>query len=238
MKRGRGLLEMAIVEFKFDKEKDLQNIWETANSKITYGKDFKKNLTPNILDICENKKYDLSKKQLNRTMNYLHKNKLISVMIGSFNEAWEKIEKEYFNRLEKITKCKFPFTKVYAYLTSAGRCSYDPRPKHISFYFNFFGSVFSGVETAGHELMHIHLHNIGWWKKVEKEIGDTKTHDLKEALTELLNLEFRDLWVVEDKGYPNHKKLREYISLQWKKKKTFNKLTISCIKWIKKNGIK
>jgi len=229
---------MIIVEFKFNREKDLHNIWETANSKMSYGYDFKKSLTPNILSICRNKKYKECKGKLNKTMSSLHKNILIPVLVKSLNESWGKIEKEYFIRLEKITKHKFPFTKVYSYLTTSGRCPYDPRPKHISFYFNFFGSLLSELRTSGHELMHIHLHNIDWWKKVKKEIGDTKTHDLKEALTELLNLEFKDLWVVEDKGYPNHKKLREYISLQWKKKKDFEKLTDNCIKWIKKNGIK
>jgi hypothetical protein len=91
---------------------------------------------------------------------------------------------------------------------------------------------------AGHELMHIHLHNTDWWKRVKRKMGQEKTHDLKEALTELLNLEFRNLWIVEDKGYPNHAKLREFISKKWKKDKDFDKLTDNCIKWIKKNGVK
>ncbi len=86
--------------------------------------------------------------------------------------------------------------------------------------------------------MHIHLHNTYWWKKVEDEIGYDKTHDLKEAFTELLNLEFRDLWIVKEKGYPNHEILRKYISKQWKNKKDFDKLTDNCINWIKRDGIR
>jgi hypothetical protein len=84
----------------------------------------------------------------------------------------------------------------------------------------------------------MHLHNTDWWDKVEKKLGNKKTHDLKEALTELLNLEFKDLWIVDDRSYPNHIQLREFIKKEWMKEKDFDKLTEDCIKWIKKNGVK
>ena len=108
----------------------------------------------------------------------------------------------------------------------------------MHFFVNFFSNIPHALDTAGHELMHIHIHNTDYWTKTEKEIGYDKTHDLKEALTELLNLEFKDLWIAEDRGYPNHTKLRKYISSQWKKEKDFDKLMENSIKWIKRNGIK
>lgn len=227
-----------IVKFKFDKEKDLKNIWETANCKRDYGYDFRKNLTKNILEICSNKEYKKCHRKLQKTMHTIHENILMKEIAKSVSSSWNKIEKEYFKRLEKITKNKFHFKKINAYLTSAGRCPYNPSPKNPSFHFSLFSGILFEMNTIGHELMHIHLHNSLWWKKVEKEIGRNKTHDLKEALTELLNLEFQDLWIIKDKGYPNHTQLRKYISQQWKKKKDFKLLTEKCIKWIKKKGVK
>ncbi len=227
-----------ILNFKFDKEKDLHNIWETANSKSDYGHDFRKNLTKNILDICENKDYKKCKKRLQKTMDYMYKSYLIELTVEFFEKGWKKIEKEYFRRLEKITKKKIGFNQVNVYLTTVGRCPYNPHGKIPHLFVNFFISIPDSLENIGHELMHIHIHNTNYWTKIENEIGYNKTHDLKEALTELLNLEFRDLWRVDDWGYPNHTKLREYISKEWKKHKDFERLISDCIKWIKKNGIK
>lgn len=226
------------VEFKFDKEKDLWNIWSTANSKRQYGFNSKKDLTSNITKICKNKKYEACKKQLMNTMNPIYKHGLAKQLPKIFSDEWGKIQIEYFKRLEKVTKQKFSFNKINAYLTTSGRCPYNPNSRPPMFYVGFFNGIPFALRGSGHELMHIHLHNIDWWQEVDKELGNKKTHDLKEALTELLNHEFRDLWIVNDNSYPNHVKLREYISKQWKKKKDFDLLTANCIKWIKRNGVK
>jgi hypothetical protein len=224
--------------FKFDKEKDLYNIWETANSKKTYGYNFKERLPKKILEICSGKNYKDCNKKLERFMHSLYKNTLSKDIPKYFNGSWKKIEKEYFQRLENITKERFPAKKISVYITTCGRCPYRAQWRPPAFYVNFFGNIPVVLETAGHELMHIHLHNSDWWGIVEKEIGKDKTHDLKEALTVLLNLEFKDLWIIKDESYPNHIKLRKFISEQWKKKKDFELLTKNSIKWIKKNGVK
>jgi hypothetical protein len=226
------------VVFKFDKEKDLWNIWDTANFKTIYGYDQKKGLSEDVLKICQNKKYEECKKELMKNMEGMYKNNLIKITAKQVNEIWKSIEIEYFKRLEKITKRKFKFKRVKGFLTTCGRCPYKPHWRPPAFYVGFFANIPKMLNTAGHELMHIHLHNTDWWKKVEKELGNDKTHHLKEALTVLLNLEFRDLWFGFDPGFPRHIKLRQFIEKEWRKKKDFDKLTDKCIKWIKKNGVK
>ena len=59
--------------------------------------------------------------------------------------------------------------------------------------------------------MHFHFFE-HYWDGIEKQIGINKTDDLKESLTVLLNLEFKDLWFKFDQGYPNHQELRKFIS--------------------------
>ena len=51
------------VTFKFDKEKDLYNIWETCNKNSSWH-DFKKYVSPDLLKICENKELNKCKKKI------------------------------------------------------------------------------------------------------------------------------------------------------------------------------
>jgi hypothetical protein len=71
---------------------------------------------------------------------------------------------------------------------------------------------------------------------VEDEIGKEKTADLKESLTVLLNLEFGNLFLAKDRGYPLHQKLRSFIEEEWKKEKDFDKLIGKCISFIKNDS--
>ncbi len=227
------------IEFFFDKERDLKNIWRTCQKSDSYGYDFTKTVSKSILEVCQGKEFGKCKSDLKKQVVWVHKSPLIEDIVKLRNSSWSKIEKEYFKRLERITKHKFSLKKLIpVFMTSVQKCPYNADPKTASFYVNIFGNSFGAMQTCGHELMHIHLHNSPWWPSTEKEIGYEKTNNLKEALTELLNLEFRDLWVVKDVGYPNHQELRIYIHKQWLKDKNFKRLTTKCIKWIKKNGIK
>jgi len=155
------------------------------------------------------------------------------LIIESFQKAWNKINDEYFKRLKKIMKHQFKFKQVNAYVTTVTRCPYNSYEKPW-FMFSFFRDIPNALKTCGHELMHIHFHNT-YWPEIEKKIGKEKTSDLKEALTVLLNLEFRDLWFVPDIGYSSHKKLREFIRKEWKKKKDFDVLLDKCVEYLKKN---
>jgi hypothetical protein len=226
------------VIFKFDRKKDLWNIWDTANSASSYGTSWKNAVTKNIHQICDGKKYEKCEEELKQTMNYLYNNPLTKRTAELFSNAWKGIEQEYFNRLERMMKSPFCVNKINAYLTTAGRCPYEFNRNHPSFFVGFFWGIPAILETAGHELMHIQFHNSKYWNICKKEIGEKKTWELKEALTALLDLEFKDLWIMDDGGYLNHKKLREYITKEWKMKKDFDILIDKSIKWIKNNGIK
>lgn len=230
---------MTIIEFVFNKDYDLKNIWRACQvDKFSFGYDFKKTISKKIIQICEGKEFEKCKKDLEKKRIKIHNNQLVPETVKAFNQNWNKIEKDYIKRLEKITKIKFKIKKIKGYLTTIQKCPYNPNKENPYFFVNFFSSLPNALHTAGHETMHIHLNNSPWWEKVTKELGEQKKYDLLEALTKLLDLEFVDLWIVEEKGYPNHQKLREYIKKHWLKNKNFNKLTDDCIKWIKRNGIK
>lgn len=220
---------MPKVTFKFDKEKDFYNIWETCNKDSSWY-DHKKNISPTFLKICEGKEFDICKEELEEYRTKMNNSGMIEIFVESLQKSWNKINNEFFKRLEKITKRKFKFENVNAYITTVMRCPYNYNEP--SFMVSFFKDLLSALSVCGHELIHIQFHNT-YWDKVEKEIGKEKTADLKEALTVLLNLEFKDLWFVEDRGYDTHKNLRNFIVEEWKKEKDFEKLLERCIDYLK-----
>jgi len=220
------------VVFKFDKEKDLWNIWLKCNTNSKFG-DFEKNIPPKIIKIIKGKEFEECKKELLKLRKKTYTSSLFPVVVNSFNKAWNIINDEYFKRLEKIMKKQICSGKFTAYLSTMGAHSYNYNIKSPFFMVGFFGGIPSALEMAGHEIMHIQFHN-AYWKEVEKKIGFDKTNDLKESLTILLDLEFKDLWLIKDKGYDSHKELREFISKEWKKKKDFDILLDKCVKYLKK----
>jgi hypothetical protein len=214
---------MREVLFKFDKEKDLWNHWHKANWKSNWSK-FKS--SEDIKKICGGKTFEESKKNLSNYLFKLHNSNLIDLEINCLKNSWKKIEKEFFDRMDKLMKKKFN-KKIIAYLTTAGICPYNP--KEPSFMFSFFYSLPQQLQTCGHEIMHLYFHEF-YWDEIESKIGEEKTSNLKEALTVLLNLEFKDLWFKKDSGYKSHEELRKFISKKWKKNKDFDLLIKACIK--------
>jgi len=219
---------MPKVIFKFDIEKDLFNIWETCNSKFIFGYNFKEGISQRIINLCKRKKFENIKNTLKNYQKKIYSSKLIPQIEKSFNEAWNKVEEEYFKRLEKIMKKPFFCEKITAYLTLVKRCPYNYEKENPLFFVHLFAGIPNALATAGHEIMHIQFHNT-YWKQTEKKIGKEKTADLKEALTVLLNLEFQDLWIVPDKGYSPHKELRNFIEKQWENEKDFEVLLNNCV---------
>jgi len=223
---------MPKVIFTFDKEKDLHNIWETCNFKSNWSNNFKRGLPSKVLELCEDKRFQECEKELKDYFLKIHKSELIVIFIKSVQEAWNKINDEFFKRLKKIMKKPICSDKFIGYLTTAGRCPYDFQ--EYSFMFSLFYPLPNAILTTAHEIMHVQFHNT-YWKKIEKQIGKEKTADLKEALTVLLNIEFQDLWFAEDQGYEPHKELRKFIEKEWKKEKDFDVLMKKCTRWIQKN---
>jgi len=220
---------MPKVEFKFDKEKDLWNNWDTSNYVSRWERSSK---IPKIDDMCKNKEFEECRDELEKFYKNFHDSFYPEFCSECFQKAWNKINDEYFKRLEKITGKKFPFDQITAYLTTQTRCPYNPE-KNPWFMVSIFQPLPKVMEVAGHELMHIHFHNTHW-EKVEKEIGQEKTSDLKEALTVLLNIEFKDLWFMRDGGKNNEsqQKLRNFIKKTWKEKQDFDYLIDKCVEYL------
>lgn len=217
---------MPKVIFKFDKREDWFNYWHKTNYMCHGGKS---SIPRDAIRICKGKKFEACKKELEKSTSKIQNSKVIPLFINASGKYWRTIEKEFFKRMDKLMKNKFN-QNIKAYLTTLGICPYNPGEP--SFMFTVFSTPFHFLRICGHEIMHLYFHKF-YWNRVEKEIGNKKTEDLKEALTVLLNHEFRDLWFVDDEGYDKHKELREFIEKTWKKNKDFDKLMDKCVKHLK-----
>jgi len=217
---------MPKVIFKFDKEKDLWNHWYKSNWKSSWA-NFK--INSKIKKICEGENFKECKEELSNHLSKIQNSNIINLEINSLEKYWREIEEEFFKRMDKLMKKNFD-ENVIAYLTTFGVCPYDP--EEPSFMFSLFYSLPCQLQTCGHEIMHLYFHKF-YWKKVESQIGKEKTGDLKEALSVLLNVEFRDLWFAKDSGYESHRDLRNFILIEWEKEKDFEKLLDKCVDFLK-----
>ena len=144
--------------------------------------------------------------------NYLKENNYnVEKYIKKYQEEQKAISEEFEQIAEKVFGLKLN-RNIKVYLTVNNRCPYNIEE-------NFFFvtiSKNSSVLTAMHELWHFYT-----WDKFganQKEIGNEKYNDMKEALTVLLNIECASLLPkgVIDSGYPQHQELRDKIVLLWK----------------------
>jgi len=225
---------MPQVKFVFSKKEDLFNIWETCRANV-YGHNFSSFMPKSVLAYCRKKSYNQCKKFISDYYAQIYSSGQIELFVEAANKSWKLIGNEYFRRLNKITGKSLSARTIYAYPTLASRCPYNP--KKPSFMVNFFASMPTVMQISGHEIMHFHFHE-HYFENVRKKVGSEKTRVIKEALTVLLNLEFKDLWFVSDKGYEPHQKLRKVISKQWKKDKNFDKLVEKCIEFVKRGNKK
>jgi hypothetical protein len=219
------------VEFKLDYKKDALNYWEASHERMYGGKPWA--VDPLIKEKIDKKSWKRSRAFLYSYLKEKYKkhSKKFEKLLKHTSEMWYLIEKDYFERLEKITKRPIYIKKFTAYLTTTGRCPYFK--KDNSFMINIYSSSLLHCQIASHEIMHLQFHHY-WEKSIRKKLGFKKFHDLKESLTTLLNEEFLDLIVLKDEGYKVHKRLREFISTQWKKYEDFDKVVDVSVKYLNK----
>ncbi|MGV8151571.1 MAG: hypothetical protein ACP5OG_00665 [Candidatus Nanoarchaeia archaeon] len=225
---------MPKVEFKFNVERDLWNHWHKSNNK---GKFHNFIVSKSILDICQDRTYDSCKEELKNYLSNLYESGLFNPFIECVEKSWRPIESEFFKRMNKLMKNNYE-KDIIAYLTTSDICPYNSHEP--SFMFSFFYPLPKALATCGHEIMHLYFHDF-FWDKIEKQIGNTKTGDLKESLTVLLNHEFKNLWFYTESGYEMHKDLRHFIENQWVNMNLENKdielLLNNSVEWIKNRKI-
>lgn len=201
--------------FRYQLEKDIENFNAANNFFIK---------RPTKIQTRYNEIYNgqLTDKNIKEFIgSFVKENKInIKNQTVKFQKLWDEVNKSFFERASKIFDVSPPKIIIRAYLTTHDRCTYSIKDRY------FFINLMSRNPrlTAMHELWHFYT-----WFAFNKNIKSNSIsekfyYDIKESLTEILNLEFSDLMDGEDKGYPQHRKLRESVKKYWLKYKDIHKV--------------
>ena len=216
---------MVKLNFKFEMEKDLWNIWHSCQ-KHGNSDDISNIMPKNIVKISRGKDEKKAKKGIYNYYKKIYESGFIEIYLEAVKKAWKKIEQKYMKQLEKISGRKITTKEIDVYVTLSFRCplAYD-KISHEGNWFMvcFWNSLHQTLETIGHELLHFHYFD-NYWEMVVKELGEKKAWELKEYMTVLLNEEFNDLWFCPDYGYKGHEKIRKFIVGEWRNNKNFDEL--------------
>ena len=136
--------------------------------------------------------------------------------IVAVEKRWKIAEPIFIPRVEKIFGISYPSPIITVYLTHNERCTYNIEQ---NYFFVKIGSKFS-TNTLMHELLHFYTWHAFGKKLLDEGLSKLAYNDIKESLTELLNLEFSDLMNGKpDTGYPQHQEMRVKIRKMWQTEK-------------------
>lgn len=199
---------MLQIHFKYDLEKDVDNFLRGTQSV--------NNQTPTKLQKLYIEKHgNTYSREMVRTFieTYIKDNQLdLSNLAFSSEKDWRPIEESFISKTEKLFGIAYPIESITAYLSTNSRCTYNIQDNH------FF--VFINAKSLNAYVMHELLHFYTWYAFHDELIGqgidEKQYNDIKESLTELLNLEYIDLMAgVLDEGYPQHAKMRQKVRELW-----------------------
>lgn len=212
--------------FKYDIEKDIDNyLWALIDKKIpSYGRNMEElylRLLPscvpklNINQIAEKQRSEQRKLIKKYIENNLYKKEIIDANLKSLAEIWSDIGAKYLDRLVKYFEIKdFSFENVTCYLTTLTIC-----PHGENYFFTSAQNGLDGqIKTAMHETMHLVF--LKYYKNdlAKRGLTQGQIQNIKEALVELLNLEFKDICPIREIDYkPSAENLKAIIRENHKK---------------------
>jgi len=215
------------VSLEYETEKDI------LNHKIIAGALFKGSPSKTHEFFEQNYGDDFSEENLRQFINGLlfsyYKIKDPKEVALKFQEIWDNISNIFQNRAEAIFGISLP-QDIKAFLTTSDRCGLSIKE---GLFFVSIGTN-SPERIIMHELLHFYTYYLFFNRAKELNLSDKEYYDIKESLTEMLNLEFADLMPKSiDSGYKGHEKLRDIVRSEWKKTKDINKVFEALVNEVK-----
>lgn len=224
---------MVVLQFQVDKEDDI-NLWlrfiNDSKKANSFGHSRLKGLSKEFLDKVLDKPEDEQRKVISEEIEkYYTEENLTKFKVESYNKIKENLDK-LIERLEKLHSRKLPVDKIIVKYETFTCCPYLWKGKGSDWFGLYFAQYVLDQNQQSkvfvHEVMHLFFHYYFFDDCLKKGLTKEQTMDLKEAVTVLINFEFKDLVEREDYGHQGHKALRTLISEEWQKQeeKDFQKL--------------
>jgi len=223
------------IKFVIDQKLDIENhLIQVQSYKRKLHSHYKKQNKryEKLLKLSEKERRNFIKKEISVFYSSKNRSKLKEIKDDS-QKHWDKIERKFFLRIKNVFGHPFPYNSIKGVFSTANGFGYNIKNKWFAT--NINSNKFGVAETAMHELFHF-VFNFYFWKECEKYKLDWKQiWNIKEATTVLLNSNFLDLRLKLDNSYPEHKKIRDFISKEWKKNKDFGKVLDKTCKFVANN---
>lgn len=227
---------MPKITIKLDIQKDAWNWWHACNH-VSYSVDWKQRIDQSIWENIHGKSQEQAFKFLLPYLknNYIKQHNQLEL----YQKQASLIIKQNANRacrwLEKITEQPLACQDITLYLTTFPRCPYNYEKGYI--WTCAIWPAKQVMDTLLHELLHFQFYAYFKNRESVKKLSAAQAEDLKEALTVILNYEFREYLAQSDKGYSVHQKLRQKLASFWQKNKDFGKLVDYGAEQIVKNRV-
>ena len=199
------------LKFMYDKSEDVWCLSKRGKSSSNSNSQYP---TKAYSELISNKGEDPAEIQVSEFIDTYIEQKNINIVeqIEKYQNEYNLIAREFHRRAEGAWGVSLD-QDIKVLLTVNERCPYSIEENL------FFLTITtdSCLKLTMHELWHFYT-----WKKFgeieQKRLGAEKYNEIKEALTVLLNVVYRDLLPegVLDTGYPQHKDLRRDILRLWK----------------------
>ena len=228
---------MSKVTFYYNFKKDAWSWVLIAKDKDCWGLDWKNQIAFIPDDLLKKIIKNGKKSAESLVYNYLisHPKRqtrqlVIKEELQALEKSWRKIESRFFKKLEQITQKPVFMKNLKCYFTSGFMCPYNDKEKW--FMVSMWRSIPMSITTICHEILHLQF--LYYYKNYcRKFLSEKQTEDLKEAMTFILNTDFNDLILSEDRGYPVHQELRKELEKVWCKRKNFQEFLDKAIKIMK-----
>jgi hypothetical protein len=202
---------MLTINIKLDFEQDAWNWWEACN-KVSQGVDWKQKipieLREKITDKSQAEAYNFLLPYLQELYSKLEVEKYLNEMQTGFDKVKDKL----FERMEKVTNRPIYRNNFTCFSTSFPRFPYDYENGYV--WISNKRKLEYQIQIFIHELLHFQYFKY-FGEKVWDEIGSEKHAELKEAMTIIIDEEFKDITTVQDEGYEIHKNLRKKLLEVW-----------------------
>lgn len=196
------------IEFLYNPNKDTENFIKSSQSI--------NNRKPTSLmrAFLAEPLHELDQQVVGRFLESFHRVNEIDVtrITRAVGEEWRNLEASFIKRSDTLFGIRSDFWPLVGYLSTNSRCTYQIKKSEFFVYMladNWAANIM-------HELFHFYTWYAFHWRLDKYGVDEGAYNDFKEALTVLLNVEFKDIMSdATDFGYPQHAKLRENIRVLW-----------------------
>lgn len=220
---------MPKIKIKLNIEKDAWNWWHACN-KISHGVDWKMNIEPSIRNKITGKTQKEAYLFLLPYLKEKYQNLEIKKYIKDLQNEVDQNQGKIFERMEKVTNRPIYRNEFICFLTSFPRFPYDYEKGYVLI--SNKKSLNDQFSIFVHELLHFQYFAY-FGEKIWDALGAKMHGEIKEAMTIILNDEFKDLIEEKDEGYEIYRNLSKKLLKIWRKTKNMDDFIDEVIKELK-----